>query len=186
MAIHRTFDRRQVKRASGPDIDFCDGVVSTRILRALYDSEARLHELGVPHALVGGLAVGAYGAPRATKDVDFLVGEEAFVHHGMLVSFRPGLPISSDGVAVDPISVGNDEHFLRKEFESAATSHGIPIIGLEPLIYMKLSAGRHRDLDDVTRLLNATNEDPARAYLNENAPDLIPLLEKCLRHGESQ
>jgi len=40
-------------------------------------ASARLTELGVRHVLVGGLAVGGWGHPRATKDVVFLVGEES-------------------------------------------------------------------------------------------------------------
>lgn len=38
---------------------------------------ALLAALGVPHVLVGGLAVGVHGHIRATKDVDFMVGESA-------------------------------------------------------------------------------------------------------------
>jgi hypothetical protein len=49
-------------------------------MRALSVASATLSELGVRHALVGGLAVGAWGYPRNTRDIDFLVGEEAFVH----------------------------------------------------------------------------------------------------------
>ena len=41
---------------------------------AAFDAYAAL---GVPFALVGGLAAGAHGRPRFTKDVDFLVGDEA-------------------------------------------------------------------------------------------------------------
>ena len=58
-------------------------------------ASARLTELGVRHVLVGGLAVGAWGHARATKHVDFLVGEEAFEHHpGGLVTMKYGVPIT--------------------------------------------------------------------------------------------
>ncbi len=54
-------------------------------------SEA-LTRAGVRHVVVGDLAVGANGYPRATKDVDFLVGSEAFEHHaGGLVTLRAGV-----------------------------------------------------------------------------------------------
>ena len=101
----------------GPDLERCDGVVSQRILDALYGAAAQLDKLGVRYAAIGGIAVGAHGAPRGTKDVDFLVGEEAFEHHGMLVSFRAGLPIVFGDVAVDPVSIGRDEQFLNEVFE---------------------------------------------------------------------
>ena len=182
MATHRTFQRRHSRRRAGPDLGLCDGVVSTRILQALHDSARQLEDLGVPHVVIGGLAVGAYGAPRATKDVDFLVGEEAFEHHGPIVSFRSGLPISSGGVAVDPVSIGDDEQFLLEAFDHPLTSRDIPIIGLAPLIYLKLSAGRHQDLADVARLLESgIDESPVLRYLDEHAPDLIARFERCRR-----
>jgi len=184
VATHRTFNRGRPERSEGPDLALCDGVVSGRILQALYDAAAQLDVLGVPHVAVGGIAVGAYGAPRATKDVDFLVGEEAFEHHGPLVSFRPGLPISSGGVAVDPISVDRDESFLLETFDRPSLSRGVPIIALPPLVYMKLRAGRHHDLGDVERLLESgIDEHPVRSYLSEHAPKLLPLFERCRRAG---
>ena len=53
-------------------------IVAPNVLLDALEVSRRLTELGVPHALIGGLAVGVYGHPRATKDVDFLVGPEAF------------------------------------------------------------------------------------------------------------
>ncbi len=41
-------------------------------------SSLQLTCAGVRHVLIGALAVGAWGYPRASKDVDFLVGDEAF------------------------------------------------------------------------------------------------------------
>lgn len=180
MATHRSFQRGRPRRSDDPDFGLCEGVVSSRILQALSDAARGYAELGVPHVVIGGLAVGAYGAPRATKDVDFLVGDEAFEHHGPLVSFRPGLPISSSGVAVDPVSIGPDEGFLLRSFDRPAMSRGIPVISLPALIYLKLAAGRHQDLADVTRLLDAgIDERPVRQYLHEHAPNLLALLARC-------
>jgi len=180
MAVHRTFVRGRTKHSDKPDLGLCEGVVSSRILQALYDASTQLEKMGVPFVAIGGIAVGAYGAPRATKDVDFLVGEEAFEHHGPIVSFRTGLPISSGGVAVDPVSIGRDEEFLLESFEHPFVSRGVPVIGLPALIYMKLAAGRHGDLADVTRLLNSgIDERPVRQYLSEHAPDLLSLFERC-------
>lgn len=53
-------------------------------------SEA-LTSLGVRHALVGGLAVGVHGHPRATKDIDFIVGAEAFATTSPRLTFREEL-----------------------------------------------------------------------------------------------
>ena len=88
-----------------PDVSLLDDTVAPGILDAMRVASARLTELGVRHALVGGLAVGAWGHPRATKDVAFLVGEEAFEHHpGGLVTMKYGVPIQVGGVAVDLLS----------------------------------------------------------------------------------
>lgn len=145
------------------------------------DATLRLDDLQIPYALIGGLAVGAYGAPRATKDVDFLVGEEAFERHGPIVSFRPGLPIESGGVAVDPVSIGAEETFLVEAIQEATQSFGVPVIGIGPLIYMKLSAGRKQDEADIQRLMEAGNhERTAREYLTEHAPQLLPDFDSLL------
>jgi hypothetical protein len=50
-----------------PDVGMLDGVVAPRILDAMRTASGRLQELGVRHALVGALAAGAHGYPRATK-----------------------------------------------------------------------------------------------------------------------
>ena len=42
---------------------------------------------------MGGLAVGAHGAPRNTTDADFLVGLEAFEQHGALLVHKAGVPV---------------------------------------------------------------------------------------------
>lgn len=179
MATHRTFERSR-RPSAKPDFGRCEGIVSSRILRALYSAAAEYESLGVPYVVIGGLAVGAYGAPRATKDVDFLVGEEAFEHHGPIVSFLPGLPIASGDVPVDPVSIAQDEGFLLKSLDEPFRSREVAIVDLPALIYLKLSAGRHRDLDDVERLIQAgVDEAPIRKYLEKHAPDLVAAYERC-------
>lgn len=64
--------RRRVGADLGPVFEF----VAPKIREAAIQVDAQLSALGVRHVLVGGLAVGAH--VRATRVVDFLVGEEAF------------------------------------------------------------------------------------------------------------
>src|SRR5205085_179201 len=87
-----------------PDLSRLRGVVAPEILNAVVVASAKLREAGIPHALAGGLAVGAHGYPRTTDDVDFLVGEEAFIKHsGGLVTLK--LPLIAVGkVRVDYVS----------------------------------------------------------------------------------
>jgi hypothetical protein len=82
-----------------PNPDLLRDVVAERVLAAWQAASGALRTAGVRHVVVGGLAVGANGYPRATKDVDFLVGDDAFVHHaGGLVTMNPALPIQVNGV----------------------------------------------------------------------------------------
>jgi hypothetical protein len=57
-----------------PDFASLSEVVSPRILEAARVASRAMTERGVRHALIGGLAVGAWGYLRATKGVDFVVG----------------------------------------------------------------------------------------------------------------
>src|SRR5580704_20745 len=110
---HLSILRSHVMRKPGADLSSMDDVVSPRVLDAMRTASSELARLGVRHALVGGLAVGAHGYPRATKGVDFLVGEEAFEHHaGGIVTMKPGVPIQIGGVLVDLLSAQPDERAL--------------------------------------------------------------------------
>src|SRR4051794_24197770 len=124
-----------------------------------------LTALGVRHVVVGGLAVGANGHPRATKDVDFLVGDEAFEHHaGGFVSLRPGVPIQVNGVAIDLLSVQAGEEHLATALEAPMGS----MIQAAQLIYLKLKATRQKDRADVVELIKAGVDTTAcKAYLRE-------------------
>ena len=64
-----------------PDPTLLEDVISKKVLDAMRVASDALTALGIRHVVVGGLAVGANGYPRATKDVDFLVGDEAFEQH---------------------------------------------------------------------------------------------------------
>ena len=66
-------------------------VVSPAILQRAARVSRLLTKLGVPHALIGGLAVGVHGHPRAAKDVDFLVGPEAFERTSPFAVYREEL-----------------------------------------------------------------------------------------------
>ncbi len=61
-------------KQAAPDLHLFDGVVADRVLTAMRAASEMLARAGVRHALCGGLAIGAHGYARATKDVDFLVG----------------------------------------------------------------------------------------------------------------
>jgi hypothetical protein len=169
----------QIRGALGmsqtPDISLLDGVVAPRILDAMRVASARLRELGISHALVGALGVGAHGYPRATKAVDFLVGNEAFQQHaGGLVSITAGVPIQVGDVPIDPLSMRPDEPHLLEALACAIVSKDVPVAPLEALIYLKLKSPRRRDAADVAELLRIVPDlGRIRHYLATHAPALL-------------
>jgi hypothetical protein len=161
-----------------PDLSRLRGVVAPEILNAVEVASAKLTEAGVPHALAGGLAVGAYGYPRTTDDVDFLVGDEAFEHHrGGLVTLRvPLIAVGKVRVDLVPIDASPGERKqLLPAVESPCRSEQIPIIPLEALIYMKLKAHRQKDIADLVELLKRGRMDADEVSRNlvQAAPDLV-------------
>jgi hypothetical protein len=124
-----------------PDPSLLQGVVAPEVLEAMEVASAALKRVGVRHVVVGALAVGANGFPRATKDVDFLVGDEAFERAGGLVSLRAGVPFQVNRVPVDFISVGASEGFLAATLEAEVGS----MMEGPPLVYLKLKSPRHKE-----------------------------------------
>lgn len=154
-------------------IESLEGVVSAEVLVDAVEVSRQLTELGVPHALAGGLAVGVHGYPRATKDVDYLVGRTAFERTEPIMIYREELKElvrigSVDLLAVPPAHPGL-EKFLR-----LPQGGEIPVLPVRVLVLMKLSAARPQDRADVAALLDAgADPDEITAYLRAEAPDLV-------------
>lgn len=159
--------------------------VSPEVRTAAENTAAQLKYLNIRHALAGGLAVGAHGYLRATAVVDFLVGDEAFEHHGLLVTFKAGVPIEVGGIRIDylsPVALGEQ---LEETLNDPPSSDGLSIVPIEVLIYMKLVAKRRRDKVDIVELINAgADVRPIRAYLEKYAADLLPLFEQLVEEAD--
>lgn len=147
--------------------------VAPQVLLDAIEASRRLTDLGVPHALIGGLAVGIHGHPRATKDADFLVGDTAFERIAPLLVFREELRDLARVGVIDfmPLPLGHPE---LSEFLRVPSSDEIPVIAPEALILLKLQANRAQDRADIVALLDAgVNTATTTAYLRQNAPDLL-------------
>jgi hypothetical protein len=161
-----------------PDLKLTSGVVAPEIIRAAELASRKLREAGIPHALAGGLAVGAHGYPRTTDDVDFLVGDEAFEkQEGGFVTLKVPL-IAVGNVRIDFVSIDEskgEERQLRPAVEEPPRSEGVPIVALPALVYMKLKAGRQKDTADLVELLKRGSVDLEAMddYLEEYAPEQI-------------
>ncbi|MBY0495144.1 MAG: hypothetical protein K2Y23_13115 [Cyanobacteria bacterium] len=163
--------RHAPDRMTTPDFALLTDVVAARVLDALRLASGSLIRAGVRHVVVGGLAVGAHGYPRATKDVDFLVGDEAFTHHaGGIVTMNVALPIEVNGVPIDYLSPRDGEEHLAA---ALAAPPGAPVDAAR-LVYMKLKASRLRDRGDIVGLVNAgLDVEACRRYLVSHAPGLV-------------
>ncbi|MEO8084120.1 MAG: hypothetical protein ABI780_09880 [Ardenticatenales bacterium] len=148
--------------------------VAAQVLLDAIEASKRLTELGVPHALIGGLAVGMHGHPRATKDVDFLVGDEAFDRTSPLLVFREELRDLVRVGVIDllPLPEGHRE---LSEYLSLPESGDIPVIGPEGLILLKLLANRPQDRADISALLDrGISVAAVTSFLRRNASELLP------------
>jgi len=127
-----------------------------------------LNKHRVRYLLVGGWAVGIYGNPRATKDIDFLIStddENIGKLQPALLEF--GAPTVPDTVFQEPgnvfrmgispvqIDIINrasgvefDECYARREMLTAEDVE-ISVISREDLVRNKKASGRLRDLADV-------------------------------------
>jgi hypothetical protein len=153
-------------------------LLAPRMRTALLAAVQAYDECRVPFALCGGLAAGTYGSPRATRDIDFLVGDEAFLPGPLLIFAKP-LPLMADGVAIDAVPLPEDEErhdLLARALQHCRVDHSlgvpIPILAPEWLAYMKTAVGRAKDKADVIAMLESgsVTERQLRAYVKPNTP----------------
>jgi hypothetical protein len=145
--------------------------------------------LGIRHAFIGGIAVGAHGFVRNTDDVDFLVGEEAFERHGAM----------GDGhlQAGRPGERRRRPHRLRLagqrrgggggRLDAPDRSDGYPVAPIEVLVYTKLVARRRKDQADIVELVKSGADlRHVRGWLLANAADLVPLYDDLAEQAEAE
>ena len=149
-------------------------VVAARVLLDAVETSRRLTELRVPHALIGGLAVGIHGHPRATKDVDFLVGDIAFERIAPILVFRAELRDLVRVGSIDLMPVPAELADLGNALRVPAAGE-IPVIGPEALALLKLRANRPQDRADVIALISrGLDIGAATAFLQRHSPELVP------------
>jgi hypothetical protein len=132
-----------------------------------------LDQASVDYALVGGLAVAVWGAPRATKDIDLLVRGERLAT-AMAAARACGFTLEAlpmefkDGTALQRMSkvdkAGNlmvvDFILVDRNLEPAWASRvslpfaerNVVVVSREALIAMKALAARPQDVADIQNL----------------------------------
>jgi hypothetical protein len=130
----------------------------------------RLDEDGIPYGIGGALALGVWGAPRATKDVDLTVFVARDELPRVLDSLeRAGVMLSREQAAIDVARIGlargklgkiGVDVFLSEHPQYAAMARRVRrvsdpagwsggFISAEDLAIHKLVFGRHRDIADL-------------------------------------
>ncbi len=138
-----------------------------------------LHAVSGRHALIGGLALEAWGVPRATRNLDLAVPTG--------VAERAARELTGPGILTRPLRIGGvgvrgEEPTLRIDFidrrhhfaslflaaldEAEAANrwtrlaeHEVPLVSREHLVAMKLVSGAPKDDADVRRLLQLEDLD---------------------------
>jgi len=164
-----------------------------------------LENLGVPYALIGGLALAFYEVVRATEDVDLLILlspadmatlAEQITANGLRASARkgsPGDPIVGVVVVEIPVDGGElacDLLLPSARWQSEAVRNartfeveGLPVRVVQAcdLFLLKLHAGGPQDLLDASRLLQMQDEATGSAW--KDAASNMHMgdeLERCL------
>lgn len=153
---------------------------------------AQLQEiLGPDCAIVGGLAVNAYGYVRATRDIDILVrmpldqAQKLLDDRGVGTKRFKGDPLAGDfsclkGVIPAPPSGTDSDPVLfdivpelvplqpERLVSISVHGHALRVVDIETLIRLKLRAGGPKDLYDIGILANL-NPDARQAALEHCA-----------------
>ncbi len=154
----------------------------------------KIEGTGVPYMLVGALAAGTHGIPRATRDVDFLVPVTTGGGVNAIIKALEGIVLFEDQAVFDTLTWGKrhvgrtisaqpvkielfeifDDPFVLQEFERRQQIF-IPILkrsgwvpSAEDVIVQKLRWGRSKDLDDVTDILAVQGTDTLDMSYIEN------------------
>jgi hypothetical protein len=173
--------------------------------RVLVRLSAAFQEAGIDFALIGGLALAAHGAARATAGLDLLADGacDADVHRillGLGYECLHRTPDVANYAASEPAHGRVDFVFARQKYGKAmlARAAAHPVLGVSlrvvdaaDLIGLKVQASsndpsrRHRDLADIQSLLRSPQLDLVRVReyfrLFDREKELDVLLEEIRR-----
>jgi hypothetical protein len=132
---------------------------------------ARLDDAEIPFLLAGGIAVGAYGEPRVTKDIDVMLPLDAWTRSGSPILTPP--IDATDLPKIDLMVMPETLEALEPIAEDTALVwEGIRVVAPEVLAVMKLEADRLQDHADIAVLLEAgLNEKKIHEVLDQLPTD---------------
>ncbi len=154
------------------------------VFESLDEIATRLTKLGVPYAVLGGMALVAHGYRRTTEDIDILITGEGLkrIHDSLLgLGYRPLFEGSKNvrdartGVRIEFVLAGEypgdgkpKPVAFPNPADVAVEIDGIRYVQLATLIELKLASGmtnpgRLRDLADVQELIRQLSLPPVFA-----------------------
>lgn len=147
-------------------------VIPQELSNFAYWIQKYFNDNGIPHAIIGGIAVGAYAKPRTTSDVDVVIHRKDLDkvlalfpnHEPLYMGNREGYKIDVDADGVEDFDVliaEDDETFLLK---SQTDYHGLNVLSAYNLIYMKLM-GRSKDSNDIIQILAHMNSEQRNGFV---------------------
>lgn len=159
-----------------------------RLLQVLSHTVDCLLREETSYVLMGAWALGVWGQPRATLDLDFLVGvnERDLVGQGERMT-QAGMRVDDAWMEANPLLKGtqlrlrykgvaidllrprdrHDQQTLRRGRRKRLAGRYYRIVAPEDLIIQKLKVGRPRDFEDVLTVLERSGKILDRQYLRQ-------------------
>ncbi len=174
------------------DLDSALLHASPALRRAFELSHEALERRGIPHVIVGGLAVNAYGHHYSTKDVDYLVDATDAFDGSLVLTHKPGVPFEVGGVQIDYVTARPDypDVVLRAMADVVAAARARPdVVMVVPdwlLVWMKLNAGRSKDVAGIEGLIKAgLDVESVRVALARAGDERVArFFERCVMNAE--
>ena len=153
-----------------------------------------LEQHGVPHALIGGLALASAGVARSTFDIDLLATDSRVLIPAFWAAVRDegGLAEVRCGVDGDPfagvvrletmgarpvdVMVGREPWMTRAIARAVRLGDGPPIVQAHDLVLLKLFAGGTHDVWDIHALLALPTAPSIVAQVEADLEALPPAL----------
>lgn len=155
---------------------------------AFADLFQALNQLPYPYCLMGALALGAWGTPRTTQDLDAMIAigpmdrnqlltalvSRGFVEDARWAERNPMIKdyhvrLQRGGVPVDLMlpKDGHDQACLTRRRRHTLGNLSIWVISPEDLVLHKLKAGRAQDFLDVLSVLQRQAASLDRTYMTD-------------------
>ena len=157
------------------------------------DAVGLFSSLGIPYALIGGIAAMVYGRARFTEDIDFVAAAD---HQAVLAAHSEAMQAHrfdpqctwklyhDSGIEID---VWKDEHsdgIAARAREVQWGNTTVRVAEVHDLIAMKLRAGRLQDDYDISEILKKTPlvEETLRALVTQEEFARFEAIKKRVGH----